>query len=114
MRALIEPGEKRGKKKSGHPYADTDAIEITDSSFASGSLQRTSYARPGKLFTANAELFEGTAGKLKEEVRGKIVEGIVRLLRAGEQKTQKGHARGPRSGAFGPRRFTTLNTRCFG
>ena len=38
---------------TSNPYADDRAVELTDASFASGSLDRTSYARPGKLFTAN-------------------------------------------------------------
>jgi len=71
---------------TSNPYADPDAIELTDSSFETGSLRKTSYARPGKLFTANADLFESTVGELKEEVRGEIVEGIVELLRAGKQR----------------------------
>ena len=38
------------------PYGDTGAIELTHSAFASGSLRVTSYARPGKLFTASHNL----------------------------------------------------------
>lgn len=68
------------------PYADPDAVELTDSSFETGSLKRTSYARPGKLFTANIELFERVVGELKEEVRSDIVEGVVELLRAGRRE----------------------------
>lgn len=70
---------------TSNPYTDANAIEITDDSFTSGSLKRVSYARPGKLFTANADLFQGTAGKLKGEVRSEIVEAVAELLRAGEQ-----------------------------
>ncbi|VUZ83682.1 hypothetical protein MELA_00035 [Candidatus Methylomirabilis lanthanidiphila] len=33
-------------------YGDSRAIELGDASFAMGSLRVTSYARPGKLFTA--------------------------------------------------------------
>jgi mRNA interferase MazF len=41
---------------TSNPYADSTAVELTDASFASGSLQRTSYTRPGKLFTAHGSL----------------------------------------------------------
>ena len=68
------------------PYADPGAVELTEESFERGSLRRTSYARPGKLFTANVELFEGVVGELKEEVRSEIVEDVVELLRVGKQK----------------------------
>jgi len=68
---------------TSNPYADSHAVELTDEEFAEESLKRVSYARPGKLFTANLQLFEGEAGALKEEPRTKIVEQIVRLLRSG-------------------------------
>ena len=40
---------------TSNPYSDPKAVTITDDSFAKGSLQKISYARPGKLFTANRE-----------------------------------------------------------
>ena len=68
---------------TSNPYADPNAVELTEESFQAGSLQRVSYARPGKLFTANLQLFEGKAGVLNEESRQEIVERVVRLLRSG-------------------------------
>jgi len=68
---------------TSNPYADPNAVELTDEGFAEGSLQQVSYARPGKLFTANLQLFEGEAGALKEEPRTEIVEQVVLLLRSG-------------------------------
>ena len=68
---------------TSNPYADPNAVELTDEEFAKGSLKRVSYARPGKLFTANLQLFEGEAGVLKEEPRSEIVQQVVRLLRSG-------------------------------
>ena len=47
---------------TSNPYADTRAIELTNTDFALGGLQRVSYIRPGKLFTASASLFAVTAG----------------------------------------------------
>jgi mRNA interferase MazF len=44
---------------TSNPYADPNAVELTEESFREGSLKRVSYARPGKRFTANADLFEG-------------------------------------------------------
>ncbi len=37
---------------TSNPYSDPRAIRIDGSDFEIGSLQRVSYARPGKLFTA--------------------------------------------------------------
>lgn len=56
---------------TSNPYADQDAVKLTERSFDVGSLRLDSYARPGKLFTANEELFEGIIGELKEEVETK-------------------------------------------
>lgn len=38
------------------PYGDTWAIKLEDTDFSTGSLRILSYARPGKLFTANRDL----------------------------------------------------------
>ena len=68
-----------------NPYADPNAVKLTEENFREGSLHIVSYARrPGKLFTASADLFEGQVGMLIEEVRSEIVSEVVRLLRAGE------------------------------
>ena len=69
---------------TSNPYADPKAVELTEDSFREGSLQRVSYARPGKLFTANAAVLEGQVGLSGEEVRSEIVSEVVDLLRAGE------------------------------
>ena len=66
---------------TSNPYADPLAVELTQASFASGSLQRTSYARPGKLFTAHASLIRAQVGTLKASAFGAVVERIIQLLR---------------------------------
>jgi PemK-like protein. len=68
---------------TSNPYADPNAVELTDEDFAEGSLKRVSYARPGKLFTANLQLFEGVAGALEDDAREEVVNRIVRLLQSG-------------------------------
>jgi mRNA interferase MazF len=45
-------------------YGDSTTIVLDDSSFASGSLQVVSYARPAKLFTASADLISAQVGVL--------------------------------------------------
>jgi len=37
---------------TSNPYADPIAVQITDSDFETGSLQRVSFARQSKLFTS--------------------------------------------------------------
>lgn len=41
---------------TSNQYGDSRAIALTNASFATGSLRVISYARPGKLFTANCNL----------------------------------------------------------
>jgi mRNA interferase MazF len=65
------------------PYGDALALKLEDADFASGSLRVTSYARPGKLFTANRDLIASEVGVLKPESLKRVVDSVVNLLRAG-------------------------------
>lgn len=65
---------------TSNSYADPHAVELTQASFASGSLQRTSYARPGKLFTAHASLIQAQAGTLEVSAFGTVIERVIQLL----------------------------------
>lgn len=61
----------------------THAVELTESSFATGSLRVASYARPGKLFTANRELMVAQVGALQRRATAQIVEAVIGILRRG-------------------------------
>ena len=63
------------------PYADPDAVELTEASFGRGGLNLTSYARPGKLFTANDALIAAEVGALADAALGDLVAAVVKLLR---------------------------------
>lgn len=71
------------------PYGDDGAVTLDDTDFASGSLNLTSYARPGKLFTASSELITAEVGTLKPETLTQIVNAVVTLLRAGTLNPSK-------------------------
>jgi mRNA interferase MazF len=62
-------------------YSDAAAIEINSSDFASGSLLKVSYARPGKLFTANNRIMAKETGTLRKQKLDEILESVVLLLR---------------------------------
>ena len=62
-------------------YSDPRAVEIADSDFASGSLARTSYARPGKLFSANTSIMRRVVGSLKREKQAAVVDAVIAILR---------------------------------
>ena len=64
------------------PYGDTRAISLEDASFSAGSLRVLSYARPGKLFTANRDLIFSEVATLKEQALKQLVDAVVDLLRA--------------------------------
>ena len=64
------------------PYGDAGAVELDDTSFASGSLRIVSYARPGKLFTASHELVTSQAAVLRPDTFRRVIEAVVHLLRA--------------------------------
>lgn len=54
---------------------------MLDEDFKRGSLRRTSYVRPGKLFTANDALIVREIGELKWGSHRAVVKAIEGLLR---------------------------------
>ncbi|HEX7470217.1 MAG TPA: MazF family transcriptional regulator [Verrucomicrobiae bacterium] len=63
-------------------YGDPRAIQIVAADFVQGSLRTTSYARPGKLFTAHASLVAGQAGELHPKSFSVIRDAVVRLIQS--------------------------------
>lgn len=74
---------------TSNPYGDPLCVEITDNCFASGSLRIMSHARPGKLFTANADLIVAEAGELNAKTFENILNAIIRILTAGAPAEKK-------------------------
>ena len=70
---------------TSNPYSDTRAIMLSDESFRQGGLQRTSYARPAKLFTANHELMMAEVGVLTVEALRQVINAVVEVLHSGLQ-----------------------------
>lgn len=66
---------------TSNPYADPIALSLTDDSFATGSLQRTSFARPGKLFTAHESLIQSHVGALRSGTLDELLDRVITLLR---------------------------------
>lgn len=61
-------------------YSDSAAIKIENSDFETGSLSLVSYARPGKLFTANSSLIVSYAGVLNKAATTQIIESVIAFL----------------------------------
>lgn len=68
---------------TSNPYADPAAVELQQDAFATGNLQRISYARPNKLFTAHESLFSAIAGSLNDAAHQKVVESVIAVVRQG-------------------------------
>lgn len=68
---------------TSNPYGDEKAITVSEKDFQSGALRVTSYARPGKLFTANASLIVESVGLLKKATVKQMIESVVEILSAG-------------------------------
>jgi len=64
-------------------YGDPRAIQLDASDFAHGSLRLTSYARPGKLFTAHASLVAGQIGELGSTKFTAIRDAVVQMIQKG-------------------------------
>ena len=62
------------------PYGDPTAVVLDQVDFAVGSLRAQSFARPGKLFTANDSLFAAEAGPLTTAAFGRVVSAVVKLV----------------------------------
>ena len=68
---------------TSNPYGDSLAVPLTAGSFAAGGLSRDSFARPGKLFTANQSIVVQHPGALSPSAHRAVVEAVVQLLKAG-------------------------------
>jgi mRNA interferase MazF len=69
---------------TSRPYGDVAAVRIEGGDFKKGSLSLVSYARRGKLFTANDTLLGKPVGQLNSDAHAKIVRAVVQLLEAGK------------------------------
>ena len=65
---------------TSNPYADPQAITLSDAAFASGGLRRLSYVRPGKLFTAHKSLMKSSVGALHADELGRARNAVMTLI----------------------------------
>lgn len=66
---------------TSNAYSDPRAVFVGSDDLAAGSLRVESYARPGKLFTANESVMSAQTGVLKTEAFQRIIDAVVELLR---------------------------------
>lgn len=65
---------------TSNAYADARAVLLDIGSFSAGSLRVVSYARPGKLFTANVSLISLEIGILNPAAFGQVLTAVAALL----------------------------------
>lgn len=65
---------------TSNPYGDSRAVALSEKSFREGSLRVTSYARPGKLFTASHSLIVGHVGTLSIDAFAEILRAVRDLF----------------------------------
>lgn len=66
---------------TSNAYADPRALELRESDFKSGGLQRASYARPAKLFTAHQGLVVSQVGELRAESLKSLMDRVISIFR---------------------------------
>lgn len=83
--AVVLAGAGRGDwilcQVTSSEYGDPKAIRLANSDFGKGSLRVVSYARPGKLFTANEELLVSEVGILNDKAINRLLDAVIGVLR---------------------------------
>jgi mRNA interferase MazF len=76
---------------TSNPYGDPAVISITEECFTQGSLRITSFARPGKLFTASSGLMLAEAGIPGGNTVRQIIAAIIKMQQEGVEQSQVEH-----------------------
>lgn len=71
---------------TSNPYGDPQAVALSESSFQFGTLRIASFARPGKLFTANDSLIVARVGTLTGGCLREIIGGVLAILDPGQTR----------------------------
>ncbi|MHB1267932.1 MAG: type II toxin-antitoxin system PemK/MazF family toxin [Acidithiobacillus ferriphilus] len=66
---------------TSNPYSDARALTLTEKDFDSGQFAHTSYVRPGKLFTAHADLMEQIVGTVRPDFLERAREAVIQVIR---------------------------------
>jgi mRNA interferase MazF len=66
---------------TSNPYGDPRAEPLDAPDFTTGGLLVPSFARPGKLFTADGALFVRSVGRLNAAALQRLLDAVVAVLR---------------------------------
>lgn len=65
---------------TSQPYQNQNVVQLDQNSFTRGQLIKTSYVRPGKLFTAHNSIIGKVVAHLKPEMKREVARQVVALL----------------------------------
>ncbi len=66
---------------TSNPYGDSTAVGIGARDLVRGKLNRESFVRPLKLFTAHESLMVREVGRLNKASFDRVLDAVIRLLR---------------------------------
>ena len=66
---------------TSNSYGNASAMTLGPSDFTTGALRVASFARPGKLFTANVSLMVRGVGSLSPSSFGRVLDSVIALFR---------------------------------
>lgn len=75
------PGDWIACQITSNPYGDPAAIPLTRDAFLMGDLERASYIRPAKLFTANESLFVRGVATITPQMLEDVRQAVVAIIR---------------------------------
>ena len=78
--AAVGRGDWIACQITSNSFGDSLAIELEQREFEDGGLDRASYVRPGKIFTANESLFVTERGTVAASVLSVVREAITSLI----------------------------------
>lgn len=79
--AVLGGGDHLLMQITAKPYGDRRAIGLPERCFRRGSLQTLSFARPGRLFTANEQVIERTVATLTDGTMASLIETLLEIVR---------------------------------
>ncbi|MBU0557968.1 MAG: type II toxin-antitoxin system PemK/MazF family toxin [Bacteroidetes bacterium] len=62
-------------------YGDSKSVKLVEADFETGSLQKVSFVRYTKIFTANNSIISSELGNLKEKKFHKIIDLLIEFLK---------------------------------
>jgi mRNA interferase MazF len=66
---------------TSNPFGDPRSLLLSASDFATGTLDHSSYVRPGKIFTAHESLIAATIGTLSPHMLQTIRRAVIDVIK---------------------------------